>query len=280
MKRLISTIALLLSLATIMYGQESFITIEVSDQYTTHIAFTDHIIYTDLGQATIIAGTAESNKNILRIKATEKNITSTNATVILRSGKFFTFYVAYSQEPSKLFYDFRHLTPTDISHESSDTLIISHPTEEEIKNSSLDTLSYISSLKRALSHLGERKDKVSITIWSIYQSENSTYITYNIKNNSNLPVKLNGPIHTYKQTNDPNKKGASQSIEITPYKMEKTEVTVASGKDTTLTYEYRGLALSDTQQLTVYMYTADNRTFLFPISQEDLIKSRKIKIKL
>ena len=62
MKRLISTtIALLLSLATIMYGQESPITIEVSDQYTTHIAFTDHIIYTDLGQATIIAGTAESN---------------------------------------------------------------------------------------------------------------------------------------------------------------------------------------------------------------------------
>ena len=233
MKRLISTtIALLLSLATIMYGQESPITIEVSDQYTTHIAFTDHIIYTDLGQATIIAGTAESNKNILRIKATEKNITSTNATVILRSGKFFTFYVAYSQEPSKLFYDFRQLTPTDISDESSDTLIISHPTEEEIKNSSLDTLSYISSLKRALSHLGERKDKVSITIWSIYQSENSTYITYNIKNNSNLPVKLNGPIHTYKQTNDPNKKGASQSIEITPYKKEKTDVTVASGEDT------------------------------------------------
>lgn len=279
MKRLISTtIALLLSLATIMYGQESPITIEVSDQYTTHIAFTDHIIYTDLGQATIIAGTAESNKNILRIKATEKNITSTNATVILRSGKFFTFYVAYSQEPSKLFYDFRQLTPTDISDESSDTLIISHPTEEEIKNSSLDTLSYISSLKRALSHLGERKDKVSITIWSIYQSENSTYITYNIKNNSNLPVKLNGPIHTYKQTNDPNKKGASQSIEITPYKKEKTEVTVASGEDTTLTYEYRGLALSDTQQLTVYMYTSDNRTFLFPINQEDLIKSRKIKL--
>lgn len=279
MKRLISTtIALLLSLATIMYGQESPITIEVSDQYTTHIAFTDHIIYTDLGQATIIAGTAESNKNILRIKATEKNITSTNATVILRSGKFFTFYVAYSQEPSKLFYDFRQLTPTDISDESSDTLIISHPTEEEIKNSSLDTLSYISSLKRALSHLGERKDKVSITIWSIYQSENSTYITYNIKNNSNLPVKLNGPIHTYKQTNDPNKKGASQSIEITPYKKEKTEITVASGEDTTLTYEYRGLALSDTQQLTVYMYTSDNRTFLFPINQEDLIKSRKIKL--
>lgn len=244
--------------------------VEVSDKYTTHLIFPQEVTYTDLGQSTIMAATADGNENILRLKATKPFTDRTNISIILSDGTFITYYVVYKQEPEKLVYDQR----------TTETLLrpVTAVTEKQLKQDTIstdkalaekvDTLSYLSSLERELTHIGIRRDKVEISVASIYIKESHTYITYSINNRSNLPVEIDGRIHTYKQ-NIKTKRAAYQSIEVHPQQVEELEP-IDPGEKKSFTYLYEGLSLSSSQRITVNIYTMDNRTYSFTLSHDDL----------
>lgn len=266
---------MLLLIGGILSILSSFTEVEVSDRYTTHILFSQEVIYTDLGQPTIIADYAEGNENILRVKAVKPFEGRTNISVVLKDGTFITYYVVYKDEPESLVYDNRKsdkpLEPNFLVEQKSQADTITKQPKQETQ---VDTLSYLSSLPAQLTHIGTRQDKVDISVASIYIHNSQTFITYTIHNRSNLPLEVDGHIHTYKQ-NIKSRKAVYQSIELYPSMEEELEP-ILPGNKKSVTYRYDNLFLTPSQQLSIDIYATDNRTYVFHLSQDDLTHAIKI----
>lgn len=68
---------------------------------TLHILFTSPVVYIDLGSTDILAGKADGAENVVRVKAAVRDFpVPTNLTVITEDGGFYTFDIAYSENPA------------------------------------------------------------------------------------------------------------------------------------------------------------------------------------
>jgi conjugative transposon TraN protein len=77
--------------------------IAVGFHKTTHIIFPYGLVYTDVGDESILAEKAPDADNILRLKAAQPlDFPETNLTVLTTDGKYYSFLISYAVNPTEL----------------------------------------------------------------------------------------------------------------------------------------------------------------------------------
>lgn len=77
--------------------------VEVTFDKTVHILFPAEVRYVDLGSTNLLAGKATGAENVVRVKAAVRDFQGeTNFSVITADGCFYSFNVAYADEPAQL----------------------------------------------------------------------------------------------------------------------------------------------------------------------------------
>lgn len=77
--------------------------VEVTFDKTVHILFPAEVRYVDLGSNYLLAGKASGAENVVRVKAAVRGFEGeTNFSVITADGCFYSFNVAYADEPAQL----------------------------------------------------------------------------------------------------------------------------------------------------------------------------------
>lgn len=77
-------------------------TLKVNESRQSHLIFPDRIIYVDYGTQDVVVNKASGVDNILAVRASAPFEGETNVSVAVSSGKFYTFNLGYSVNPSHL----------------------------------------------------------------------------------------------------------------------------------------------------------------------------------
>src|SRR5579859_6002873 len=78
----------------------------VTERYTTNLLFPSPIFKVDIGTADVLARKMGKTENVLLLKADRRGMASTNVSVYLADGRFFSFEVRYADSLSTFNYSF------------------------------------------------------------------------------------------------------------------------------------------------------------------------------
>jgi conjugative transposon TraN protein len=163
--------------------------IEVTYDKTSHLIFPNAIRYVDLGSECLVAGKAEDAENVLRVKASVKDFDQeTNFSVITDEGRFYSFDVCYSPNPSYQSYDLLSMQKS-ASKQEADVLF------EELGNSSPSLANLLLEIiykqdKSIIKHIGARSFGIQFILKGIYIHNGKYYFHTQIKNRTNVPFQI------------------------------------------------------------------------------------------
>lgn len=89
--------------------------IAISYHQTTNLIFPYAIKSVDRGSDAILAQKAKGVENILQLKAGKENFTPTNVSVVTADGKFYSFILNYTEQPSSLNINFSGSDPMQLT---------------------------------------------------------------------------------------------------------------------------------------------------------------------
>ena len=193
--------ALILGFAVQSYAQDSAKTplalgkiepyrMEVTYDKTSHLIFPTAIRYVDLGSEYLIAGKAEDAENVLRVKASVREVEAgTNFSVITNDGRFYSFNVYYSPYPEALSYDLLTMQKAVDKANGNDVLF------EELGNNSpslagllLETI--YKKDKRIVKHIGAKSFGIQFILKGIYIHNGKYYFHTELRNRTNVPFQI------------------------------------------------------------------------------------------
>jgi len=164
--------------------------IEVTYDKTSHLIFPNAIRYVDLGSEYLVAGKAEDAENVLRVKASVKNFEQeTNFSVITDEGRFYSFDVSYSPNPSVQSYDLLRMQKSISEQQGADVLF------EELGSSSPSLAGLLLQIiykqdKCIIKHIGARSFGIQFILKGIYIHSGKYYFHTEVKNHSNVPFQI------------------------------------------------------------------------------------------
>ena len=193
--------ALILGFAVTSYAQDTIRTplalgkiepyrMEVTYDKTSHLIFPTAIRYVDLGSEYLIAGKAEDAENVLRVKASVRDLEpETNFSVITNDGRFYNFNVYYSSYPAAMSYDLLTMQKAVDKANGNDVLF------EELGNNSpslagllLETI--YKKDKRIVKHIGAKSFGIQFILKGIYIHNGKYYFHTELRNRSNVPFQI------------------------------------------------------------------------------------------
>lgn len=163
---------------------------EVTYDKTSHLIFPTAIRYVDLGSDFMIAGKAEDAENVLRVKAAVRDFEpETNFSVITDDGRFYSFNVFYSPDPSALSYDLLTMRKAVDKAKGNDVLF------EELGNSSPSLIGLIMETiykkdKRTVKHIGAKSFGIQFILKGIYVHNGKYYFHTEVLNRTNVPFEI------------------------------------------------------------------------------------------
>ena len=194
-------IALILGFAVTTYAQDTIRTplalgkiepyrMEVTYDKTSHLIFPTAIRYVDLGSEYLIAGKADDAENVLRVKASVRDIEpETNFSVITNDGRFYSFNVYYSSYPEAMSYDLLTMQKMVDKANGNDVLF------EELGNNSpslagllLETI--YKKDKRIVKHIGAKSFGIQFVLKGIYIHNGKYYFHTELRNRTNVPFQI------------------------------------------------------------------------------------------
>lgn len=176
------------------FGQQSLETgrvepyrLEVTYNKTSHLIFPVAIRYADLGSDYLIGKKAQDAQNVLRIKAAVRDFDEeTNFSVITEDGKFYSFNVTYSPNPSILNYDLVKMLREEERDEGKNVQF-----EELGFNAPSLTEAVLKTIyqqdRRYIRHIASRSYGVQLLLKGIYVHNGKFYFHLEMKNKSNVP---------------------------------------------------------------------------------------------
>ncbi|MCQ9634176.1 conjugative transposon protein TraN [Chryseobacterium sp. WG23] len=257
--------------------------LEVTYNKTTHLIFPFSIRYADLGSVLLTAGIAEDAKNVLRVKATEKDFSEeTNFSVITEDGKFYNFNVTYSADPQTLNYDLYKMQKDGERVEQKNVqfeeLGFNPPslTEEVLKT-------IYQQDKRYIRHIGSKSYGIQFILKGIYVHNGKFYFHSEVKNKSNVPYLID--YCTFKIVDKQvGKRTVSQEKQLTPlrqYPMMEMVSDESSASNVVLIDQF---TITDNQILRIALYEKNGgRNQILEIENSDLVNAKPVsemKIKI
>ncbi|MEC4113428.1 conjugative transposon protein TraN [Myroides pelagicus] len=161
--------------------------IEVTQNNTTHILFSNSIKYVDLGSSELIAQRVDVSNNVLRLKAVDSLMQPTNFTVITSQGDYYSFGARYSKNPKSLSYDLQKLKTNKDNYNTE--AFISDLGELKPSLNQVFIQNIFKHGKNDL-HLYQKDYQIKIGLKNIYTLKGKLYFHVFIENHSNLSFML------------------------------------------------------------------------------------------
>ena len=163
---------------------------EVTYDKTSHLIFPSAIRYVDLGSEYLIAGKAEDAENVLRVKASVKSfLPETNFSVITNDGKFYSFNVCYSTEPTTLSYDLQNMQKA-VDRNNIDDVLFKELGDNSPSLADLLMRTIYKRDKRTIRHIGAKSYGIQFILKGIYIQNGQYYFHTEVKNRSNVPFNI------------------------------------------------------------------------------------------
>ena len=154
---------------------------------TSHIVFDAKILYFDIGSKNVIGEKVENIDNVLKLKAAFLEPFETNVTVITASGKYYSFLVTHSENPTKLNLVMNPLLNMDWSGDagiSADGKIIF--SETGIDEAGFKTLANYALKQKNIQHIRSTVGSVRMEVQNILSKDDNILLTLKMKNKSSL----------------------------------------------------------------------------------------------
>jgi conjugative transposon TraN protein len=186
------------------------IPLTVSTNKTSNLIFPFAIKSVDIGSVDLLAQKADGIENVLQLKAAKENFDETNLSVITSDGKFYSFLIDYSRNPTLLNLRFNDTTNNPIS--------LPFPRFKSLKSTDerieLDAKKILEQ-KRFLFRIKDKSNGMRLLLPGIYIDNDVLYFKINIENSTNINYdfeSLNFFIKDIKEA----KRTAVQEIQQTP----------------------------------------------------------------
>lgn len=289
-----SFIIALLLFFTLSYGQNKIdfkdsqqlksFRLEVAYQKTVSLIFPAGIQSVDIGSGDVIADKFEGVENVLRVKAnTNMFFPETNLSVITKDGKFYSFYVVYTEDPPVLSYQ---LNGNDFSGVSRKFFMetqdgsLAPVSFEEVQMNQADMAFYsrkILEKNREMKHLGMRAFDIVFSLEGIYIRENVIFYSFNIENKSNINYDIDF-IKFYIRDKKVFNRTAIQEMELQPlFKIPDID-TVSGKKRVKMVFALQKFTIPEDKNLEVEMFEKNGgRHMKFSVANDDIINANLIK---
>ncbi len=256
--------------------------LEVSYDKTVHIIMPAPISYVDLGSNNLIAETAQSADNVLRVKASVKDFSpETNLSVICEDGSFYSFNVSYSSEPSML-----NIEMQDFISQKGKTQgrLPSNKAEiyfKELGNESPVLVKLLMKTiyendQRRIKHIGQRAFGMRALLRGLYAHNGLLYFHLRIENETSMPYAVD--FISFKVVDkELAQRTAMQEQILQPLRSYHQVALIKGYKSERMILGLKQFSLANDKQLEVSIYERNGgRKLSFFVEHEDLLSAEPI----
>lgn len=265
--------------------------IEVSFDMTTHLVFPYEILYVDLGSTDIVSQKADKVGNVLKMKANKRGFPPTTATVITTDGQFFSFMVSYADYPKILNINLFKNSATgngnnivtrygqSVSPHTTENTAIALVGNVNMNEGEMDRLANTAMNKRRkLQHIGQEKYHMDVAVDNIFIRGNVLFFSCSFENNSEVAYDFDF-VKFFIRDKKLLKRTAQQELEIEPvHVFDPKKASTIMGKGLVKkVFCFQKFTVFDDKDLYVEIFEKNGgRTFIFNLTNEDLIRAKKI----
>lgn len=242
--------------------------ISISDIKTTNLIFPYAIKSVDRGSKDVLVQKAHDVENVLQVKAAVGGFPETNLTVMTSDGKFYSYLLNYSSQPSYI--NLR----VALSGPPNEYVIIFNPegTTDKVQQAAQTVLH-----KRPFINSTEsQKFKVRLSLKGIYIKDDILYFQIGLKNNSwiDYPIRQ---LRLFVRDKKKGKRTTSQEIELNPiYTLGNTKV-ITNRSEHTVVYAVKSFTIPPSKKLLFQMQESNGGRHLdLNIINKQIVKAWRV----
>lgn len=239
--------------------------IAISDHKTTNLIFPYAIKSVDRGSRDLLVQKAEGVENVLQVKAAFGQFTETNLTVMTADGKFYSYLVGYTAQPSELNVKVEGSSESVVVFDPDGTTDRVHQAAELVINK-----------KKVIKSSKVRSYDVELSLKGVYVESNKLYFQIGLKNDSwiDYPIRqLKFFVRDIKKS----KRTTVQEIELEPvYKLGDTKV-IHNRSEQTVVFAVPSFTIPASKKLLLQIQEANGgRQLQLKISNKQLIRAWRV----
>lgn len=201
--------------ASLTLQAASYDTVYVSGEMTTYMIFPENVAVMDIGSKHYV-GKIESD-NMLYLKPLKAHVPPSSLLVRTAEERIYLHYIAYRQQPKKIFWDYRTdtLIPAQLTRSNqAATLPAAKPAKSYTQK-----LTFLQKVppKRKITYCKANGLQVEVT--GLALDREAMYVRMDIKNRTSIPYKIDYVGFTYEQrhTKKSQRRIAPEKMEVAPF---------------------------------------------------------------
>lgn len=251
MKRFLFLIGGCLAVASVMSQTTA---LSITTEKTTSLVFPFSIRHVDRGTKEILAQQVKEADNILLVKASVKNFTETNLSVVTDDGNVYAFNVTYDPNPSIWVYNLpvnKKATVTSYSN----GILDNPPNAKRIK---------------------DKAWKISSTITGLYTNDNISFFQIELTNSSSMNYDID-ILRFYIKDNKKGKRAAIQENELKPLYIAGNYKQVKAHQKTVIVVALDRFTIPDAKYLAIQIMEKNGgRHLLMKVKNKKLMKAEPL----
>jgi len=242
--------------------------ISISDIKTTNLIFPYAIKSVDRGSKDVLVQKAHDVENVLQVKAAVGGFPETNLTVMTSDGKFYSYLLNYSSQPSYI--NLR----VALSGTPNESVIIFNPegTTDKVQQAAQTVIHK----RQFINSTESQKFKVHLSLKGIYIQDDLLYFQIGLKNNSwiDYPIRQ---LRLFIRDKKKGKRTTSQEIELTLiYTLGNTKV-ITNRSEHTVVYAVKSFTIPSSKKLLFQMQESNGGRHLdLNIKNKQIVKAWRV----
>lgn len=236
--------------------------INVTTNISTHLIFPSRVIYSNVGNDSILMAEPISSSNILKIKAIKEDSITSNLFVVTEDKKCYEFFMNNKPSASTYTYNFCLTNDAAIFENTSNDKILETVAEKCLKQ------------RKSIASVGERKNKLTCFLNNVHINNDVLYFTFEMINTSTLNMNIDFT-KCFIKDKVTIKNSPEQEIEMTPILSYKYLNVIESNTDNTFVLAFPKFTIPDKKKFEVEIFDKDGGRHLTFTVKDDLIINAK-----
>lgn len=242
--------------------------LSISDIKTTNLIFPYAIKSVDRGSKDILVQKAHDVENVLQVKAAVGGFPETNLTVMTSDGKFYSYLLNYSSQPSYI--NLR----VALSGTPNESVVIFNP--EGTTDKILQAAQIVINKRPFINSAESQNFKVHLSLKGIYIQDDILYFQIGLKNNSwiDYPIRQ---LRLFVRDKKKSKRTTSQEIELEPiYTLGNTKV-ITNRSEHAVVYAVKSFTIPTSKKLLFQMQESNGGRHLdLNIKNKQIVKAWRV----
>jgi conjugative transposon TraN protein len=243
----------------------------VTTNKTSNLIFPFPIKSVDIGSVDLLAQKANGIENVLQLKASKANFDETNLSVITSDGKFYSFLVDYSTNPSSLNLKFKDTLNNPISFSSSHYMDL----KSNDKKIELDARKILEQ-NRFLFGVKDKSHGMRLVLSCIYIDNDVLYFKFDLGNKTNINYDFES-LNFYIKDRNQSKRTAVQEIQQPPLFVYNDPGFVNGKTNLSFVVALQKFTIPDKKMLVVQLMEKNGgRNLSLKINNREMVKAKTI----